>query len=109
MKLSSTHDYNSFYSMTDWETFQDLAPGLASSEPNGQLFTSSPFTSYSTGNLMLRAATSTGKTLQSPYNVDMLGNIRGADGVWDRGAFEYQSGIVPPPATPTAPTNLRVN
>jgi hypothetical protein len=26
-----------------------------------------------------------------PYNIDMYGNVRGADGVWDRGAYEYTS------------------
>lgn len=33
-----------------------------------------------------------GTSLSAPYNVDMFGNTRGADGVWDRGAFEYNSG-----------------
>jgi hypothetical protein len=30
-----------------------------------------------------------GLALADTYNIDFLGNTRGADGVWDRGAFEY--------------------
>jgi hypothetical protein len=33
-----------------------------------------------------------GVSLASTYNTDILGNTRGADGVWDRGAFEFCSG-----------------
>lgn len=35
------------------------------------------------------AATKPGMKLNSPYDYDMAGNKRGADGVWDRGAFEF--------------------
>ncbi|MFZ5471158.1 MAG: hypothetical protein ACOZIN_17185 [Myxococcota bacterium] len=45
-----------------------------------------------------------GNALSSPYNADMRGNIRGADGTWDLGAFEFVSGRV----RPVAPLNLRV-
>ena len=33
-----------------------------------------------------------GYSLPSLYNTDMDGNVRGADGVWDIGAYEYVSG-----------------
>jgi len=33
-----------------------------------------------------------GTTLASPYTTDLLGNTRGADGTWDRGAYEFCSG-----------------
>lgn len=36
----------------------------------------------------LSGPTSAGLALSAPYNVDPLGNTRGADGIWDRGAFE---------------------
>jgi hypothetical protein len=45
----------------------------------------------------------TGVTLTSPYNLDLVGNTRGADGTWDRGAYEFGGGT-----TLSAPTNLRV-
>ncbi len=37
------------------------------------------------------------------YNIDAFGNTRGADGVWDRGAYEYVTG-----GTPAAPTLVGV-
>ena len=42
-----------------------------------------------------------GTTLASPFNLDILGNPRGADGTWERGAFEFTSGTRPNP-----PSNL---
>lgn len=33
-----------------------------------------------------------GTALASPYTTDLLGNTRGADGTWDRGAYEFCSG-----------------
>lgn len=51
-----------------------------------------PFVDYVNLNFRLKAATPAGFTLASPYNVDMFGTVRGADGVWDRGAIEYGGG-----------------
>jgi hypothetical protein len=53
---------------------------------------SSIFVNYANGDFKLASATNAGATLAFPYNVDLLGNIRGADGVWDRGALEYVGG-----------------
>ena len=36
-----------------------------------------------------------GDTLSSPYDIDMFGTTRGADAVWDRGAYEYDAGGEP--------------
>jgi hypothetical protein len=47
-----------------------------------------------------------GVSLPSPFDVDMKGNRRGADGVWDRGAFEF--GGTGGAATPTAPSGLHI-
>ena len=66
----------------------------------------STFVNYAGGNYRLAAPTSAGETLQTPFNSDLSGAIRGADGVWDRGAFEYGSGGPLPPPNP--PTALRV-
>lgn len=68
-----------------------------------QLLSGDPFVSYPT-NLSLAAASTAGTTLSSPYNVDMLGNTRGGDGTWDRGALEYGAGGT----APNAPSNLRL-
>ena len=37
----------------------------------------------------LKDPTAPGVALGAPYNTDILGNTRGADGAWDRGAYEY--------------------
>jgi hypothetical protein len=99
------HDYNGFYSILNWQSRQDMAPALASSEAHGQLFSATPFTNNAAKDFTLRAATQAGVSLSAPFNVDMFGNTRGADGVWDRGAFEFGAGAVAPLS---APTNLRV-
>ena len=49
----------------------------------------SVFVNYAGKDFHLRAPTTAGLTLASPYNVDMNGNTRGTDGVWDRGAYEF--------------------
>lgn len=47
-----------------------------------------------------------GTNLGAPYNFDMDGSTRGADGTWDVGAYEFATGgDVTPPA---APVNLRI-
>lgn len=71
-----------------------------------QELTGNPFVGVpSHFNLLL--ASSPGTTLSSPYNVDMYGHIRGADGVWDRGALEYVSGTSDLTA-PGSPSGLTV-
>jgi hypothetical protein len=46
-----------------------------------------------------------GKALSAPFNIDPDGNVRGTDGGWDIGAYEYQgSGGAPMP--PTALTGV---
>jgi len=82
--LSSVpHDYNAF-----------SGPN-AFGEAHGQAnLTSAIFRDYNNDDFSLVGATSAGATLASPYNTDMLGRTRGADGVWDRGAYEYTSGQI---------------
>jgi hypothetical protein len=107
--LSPKHGYNSFYSIIHWVSQQDMAPSLASGESNGQLFNSNPFANSAARDYRLIRATNAGISLPPPYNVDMFGNVRGADGVWDRGAFEFTS-VIPPPLRliPNPPTNVQV-
>ncbi|MCR4283912.1 MAG: peptidoglycan-binding protein [Parcubacteria group bacterium] len=65
------------------------------SESNKQIGSADPFVNYSAGNFSIKSATLSGKPLGSPYNVDMNGLVRGADGVWDRGAYEYSKTLSP--------------
>jgi hypothetical protein len=66
-------------------------------ETNRQTGTNNPFVNASGGNYHLAAATSAGLVLSAPFNLDPNGNTRGADGVWDRGAYEFISGAVGSP------------
>ena len=43
--------------------------------------------------MLSKAATNAGLTLSAPYDTDINGVIRSVDGVWDRGAFEFASGV----------------
>lgn len=71
---------------------------------NNSTVGSNPFVNYSGGNFHLSAATAAGISLSSPYNVDMDGNTRGSDGVWDLGAYEFNSG-----SPPSEPINFRLS
>ncbi len=66
-------------------------PGSSPNTSNNGEEQSDPFINYAAWNLHLSAGLS-GYALGSPYNADMDGIIRGADGTFDRGAFEYQVG-----------------
>lgn len=63
------------------------------------------FANLTGGDFHLTAATNAGLTLDAPYSVDPDGVVRGATGVWDRGAHEFGGAVDPPPS---APKNLRV-
>lgn len=75
------------------------------SSSNNVVLSSSPFVSVSVGDFKLTVATTSGAALPSPYDVDMKGTKRGADGVWDIGAFEYSNGAV---VQLPAPVNLTI-
>jgi hypothetical protein len=46
-----------------------------------------------------------GQSLNAPYNIDFVGSPRpGADGVWNRGAFQFLGNGS---SGPTPPTNLK--
>jgi hypothetical protein len=77
---------------------------------NNSLYTSSPpFVNVSAGNFRLSSPIG-GVALGSAYKADMDGNTRGADGTWDRGAFEYGigAGAAGDSIQPTPPTSLRI-
>ncbi len=51
-----------------------------------------PFIDYDGGDFNLKEATEPGVSYPSGLDEDADGTIRGADGIWDRGAYEYQQG-----------------
>ena len=48
--------------------------------------------------MTLDFATNSGLTLNSPFNEDLTGAMRGADAIWDRGAYEFDSASPEPEA-----------
>jgi len=67
-----------------------------------------PFVNYGSLDLRLTVgsqARNIGTNLGGSYDRDALGTVRGADGVWDVGAYEFSGGT--PEPLPTAPSNLR--
>ncbi len=79
----------------------------SSSETGAQIGTGDPFVDYVNGNYNLIVDTQPGYPLPAPYNVDMKGIARGANGVWDRGALQL-TGTNSALATPSPPLNLQV-
>jgi hypothetical protein len=69
--------------------------GTGNTVDNNTVASSNPFVNYtagsSTADLHLSAAIA-GATLSSPYNTDMEGTTRGADGTFDIGAYEFEVG-----------------
>ena len=90
---SFTWSHNGYYSTT------------STADPDAthkQIFGSNPIPNWTSGNYALAFATTAGAILSSPYNTDFAGATRGADGVWDRGAYEYSAGGGNPSATVTS-------
>jgi hypothetical protein len=118
LAINATHDYNWFYDNIRTDGCSpacDMNPGAVSAEAHAQAGTGNPFVNWdgvsdpAGANFHLKAATNPGLTLAAPFNIDMSGNVRGADGTWDRGAYEF-GGTPPTPDTqaPTAPKGLRL-
>lgn len=91
------HDYNWFKNSNEGKI----------SESNMQVGSGDPFVSLSGKDFRLRASTKTGTSLSSPFNIDMLGIVRGSNGIWDRGAFQF-GGTVNVSTTPEPPASLTV-
>jgi hypothetical protein len=87
--------------------YNNVGAGTPVGETGQQDGSGSPFVDAATYDFTLIAATDAGATLASPYDTDPLGVTRSVDGVFDRGAFEYDSGN-PPPAPGGPPVRLRI-
>lgn len=72
----ATYNYNAYsWDVTESNAQTNVPPSI--------------FTNYAADNFTLGSPTAPGTTLPAPYNVDMFGNVRGGDGSWDRGAYEF--------------------
>jgi len=76
-----SHDYNSLYSCSDNSS--------VSGEAHAQIVAGNPFVDVANKDFRLIAGTAPGLNLSSPYDKDPENKSRGADGTWDRGAFEF--------------------
>jgi hypothetical protein len=85
----------------------------ASSVGNNVTATSDPFVNYAARDFRLTSANqarNAGANLGSVYNTDGYGVVRGGDGVWDVGAYEFQdSGSLIAPSITTHPANTTVS
>ena len=87
----------------------------ATSVGNNLIATSNPFQNYSGQDFRLTSsspARNQGSDQGVPYNIDRFGSVRGADGGWDIGAYEYAAGATdttPPSVTGLAAGNLTTN
>ena len=87
-------------------THNAFGPTTASTGTGAQVgVPSTIFVDFAGKNFRLSAATACGLALGPPYDRDMFGNTRGADGCWDRGAFEFGKTT---PARLAPPENLRL-
>ena len=83
--LDGTHSTNAFFDNYRETTLLD--DQIA--EDTKQVIFSDPFAAGATGDVRLKTATEPGTVLQPPYDIDLASQKRGADGTWDRGAYEY--------------------
>jgi hypothetical protein len=87
----NTNDFNAYFSAT-------AAP---LTEVHPQIATGDPFVNDAAGNFQLTSdlVVIPGLTLSAPFNIDPTGATRGADGTWQRGAFEFVAATIPNPPT----------
>jgi hypothetical protein len=92
---SLTYDYNAYFSNPN-----ETDAGAHIQSTSGSPFVDVQYSTAGHTDFRLARATAAGLALSSPYNVDMNGTVRGADGSWDRGAFEFSGQSVPAPPAP---------
>jgi hypothetical protein len=101
-----TSDYNAY-------NYTNLFGAAAPKEPHGVTFSGNPFVNSAGGDFHLTAAAAAtfakgiALTLNGFINKDLDGNLRGANGLWYIGAYQYGSGAAPQP-TPMPPSGLRI-
>lgn len=96
---NSSSPANSSLGTSGTLSYNAYGTGASTQGTNAQgSVTSALFTDYTNDVYTLASATSCGTTISGTapdggaLDVDMLGNTRGADGCWDRGAFEFCAG-----------------
>ena len=98
--------YTGMGNFWDTHTHNYFGTAIGNQDSTGGQIGGNPwsFTGSSLGNYKLNSSTISGQILSSPFNMDPTGLTRGADGSWDRGAYEFVSGSTTPPPTLPTPT-----
>ncbi|MBZ0220513.1 MAG: tandem-95 repeat protein, partial [Candidatus Methylomirabilis sp.] len=86
------HNYNWFMGSNESAIFESAM----------QVGESDPFIDNGGGDFRLSAGTEPGIVHPDLYDMDMVGIVRGADGFWDRGAFEFESTVAEENYPPSA-------
>jgi hypothetical protein len=79
-----------------WDHNTYISTTVVDPDANKQVLTSNTtnwLANWFSENDRLITNTAAGTTLSAPFNTDPDGNIRGADGAWDRGAYEFNSSL----------------
>jgi len=76
---------------------------------NPTVANASQFINPAASNFRLVSPTANGAPLSSPYNTDADGKLRGTDGIWDLGAYEYLANGGGDTIAPAAPSNLTIS
>lgn len=90
--------YNNIWYQCGTETIHSSFTTTA----NNNINQSDVFVNAANYDFRLATAVTPATVLGSPYDTDILGNQRGGDGVWDRGAYEFVSGSDTTPPTVSA-------
>lgn len=85
--LCGSHEHNAFFD--NLRSDESFSLDELIEESTKQILTSDPFVNGEAGDLRLVAPTESGRDLGASYQWDLAGVQRGMDGVWDRGAYEY--------------------
>lgn len=70
---------------------------VANTSANNVEYVGDPFVDMAGGDFRLAVAVAGANLGAGDYDTDFAGNARGEDGVWDVGAYEFESGELPPP------------
>jgi len=88
--LNGDHHHNGFWDNWRVDGAEPVSLEDRIDEDTAQFFSADPFVDGAGYDLRLTAPTDPGVSLDHPFaGSDLSGADRGADGTWDRGAFEY--------------------
>jgi hypothetical protein len=80
--------------------------GVLFTSPFAQPFSSPSFETFTLTSDTIDPQLNDGISLPAPYNIDPVGRVRGSDGNWDLGAYQFLGPVLPvPPSTLVANVN----